>query len=243
MTEKASEILECLMAMGDEVQARQLQRFFKTAPGQYGHGDKFIGLCVPQTKLVVKEAKVDVEIADAVALVHSEWHEARFAGFLLMTELYKRVRKRKDESAQREIIDTYVSLIPRGNNWDLVDCVCPHLLGEWLVDHPDERKILYELAASDNLWAKRVSLVTNWMLVRHNQFEDLKKLAVIHINHPHDLIHKALGWMLREMGKRDETELTDFLDQYATQLHRTALRYSLEKLSADKKQYYMKLKS
>lgn len=241
-TEKAQEIIDCLLSMGDDEQARQLQRFFKTAPGQYGRGDKFIGLRVPQTKMVVKEAKNDIELADAVALVHSEWHEARFAGFLLMTELYKKARKCKDVSAQREIIDTYIKHIPCGNNWDLVDCVCPHLLGEWLVDHPDEKHILYELAADENLWAKRVSLVTNWMLVRHNQFEDLKKLAVIHINHPHDLMHKALGWMLREMGKRDETELTDFLDQYATQLPRTALRYSLEKLSPDKKQYYMNLK-
>lgn len=239
---KAEEIVEVMLSMGNSEQAEQLRRFFKTAPGQYGYGDKFIGLKNPQTKLVVRAVKNEVSLSDAVELIHSEWHEARYAGFLLMAELFNKAGRRKDDASQREIIRTYLQNITYCNNWDLVDCICPHILGEWLVSHPEDTPILYELAESDNLWKKRVSIVTNWMLIRHGRFDVIKRLAVFHIDHPHDLIHKSIGWMLREMGKRDETQLLDFLDEYATRLPRTALRYALEKVRPETKQYYMTLK-
>lgn len=235
-------IISCMTAMADKKQAIQLSRFFKTAPEQYGHGDKFLGLRVPQTRAVVKAIKNDISLADAAELTRSEWHEVRLAGFLLTIELYRKAKRQKDEAGRKTVIDTYLALLDRGNNWDLVDLVCPQLLGDWLTDHPTDRAILRHLAKSDNLWANRVSIVSTLALIRLGHFDDVKQLAVIHLAHPHDLMHKAVGWMLREMGKRDESELLAFLDHYATRLPRTALRYALEKLSPELRSYYMALK-
>lgn len=238
----ASEVLDCLMAKADERQAANLSRFFKTSPGQYGHGDKFLGIRVPETRAIVKEAKKGMTLTAAIELIHSEWHEVRLAGFLSLIELYRKAKKQKDEDAQKSIVDTYIELIPYGNNWDLVDLVSQYILGDRLLTHPDERGILYRLAASSNLWENRVSIVATFAMIRACSFDDTLRLAEIHMHHPHDLMHKATGWMLREIGKRDESVLIAFLDRYATSLPRTALRYSLEKLKPCLRHHYMTLK-
>lgn len=231
MTAKSSYILQHLLALADEGQAKNLSRFFKTGPGDYGFGDKFLGIRVPQTRGVVKEVKGDVELADAVELTASEWHEVRLAGFLLIIELYLRAKRQGDEAQCRLTVETYTGLIPRGNNWDLVDLVCPYILGDYLTDHPTERNTLYQLAQSPNLWENRAAIVSTLALIRRGCFADTKRLAIILMPHPHDLIHKATGWMLREMGKRNEQELISFLDQHAAKLPRTALRYATERLN------------
>lgn len=244
MTEKAKEIEEVMMQMGDDKQAAHLMRFFKCAPGQYGYGDRFLGIRVPDTRSLVKECRNLVGIEDAVGLVKSEWHEVRLAGFLFLIELYKKAVKAKDSQTMEDVVKLYLELIPYGNNWDLVDLVAPKILGDYLVGHPEKRKVLDAFSdMSDSLWHQRVAIVATWTMICHGVYDDTIRLARKYLNHKHDLIHKASGWMLREMGKRGgEKELRDFLDSYAISMPRTMLRYSIERFSEMERQYYLKLK-
>ena len=223
--------------MGDAVQAAHLCRFFKTGKGEYGEGDRFLGIRVPATRSIVREFRQEVEIADIDRLLMSGWHEIRLAGFLLLVEISKRSKDK------RPVVDYYLSVIDRGNNWDLVDLVAPKILGEWLLAHPRERSLLYELAGMDgSLWHQRVAVVACWTLIRGGEFGDTLRLAELLMGHKHDLIHKATGWMLREVGKRGGMpELLLFLDRHAARMPRTMLRYSIEKLSMEERARYMSL--
>ncbi|MDE5840416.1 MAG: DNA alkylation repair protein [Muribaculaceae bacterium] len=243
MTEKAKEIEDLMIGLGDETQARHLGRFFKCAPGQYGYGDRFLGIRVPDTRAIVKECRPVVEMKDALALVKSGWHEVRLAGFLFLIELYRKAEKSKDEKIQKEILNAYIDLIPYGNNWDLVDLVAPKILGQYLVSHPEMRKVLHDLSGrSDSLWHQRVAIVATWTLICNGIYEDTLRIAQRYLNHSHDLIHKASGWMLREIGKRGgDKELHDFLDNNAIYMPRTMLRYAIERFPEKERQYYMKL--
>lgn len=236
-------VIDELIGMRDEIQARHLMRFFKTGPGEYGEGDKFLGIRCPQTRSVVKRYRKDVELSDSLFLIESPWHEIRLAGFLLMIEIYERARKRRDERAMREVVDCYLYSIPGGNNWDLVDMVAPKILGKWLVSHPDERIILDSLASREkSLWHNRVAIVANWMLIREGIYEDTFRIAELLLDHPHDLIHKATGWMLREVGKRGgKDQLLAWLDTNTLKLHRTALRYAIERFPEAQRQHYLHL--
>lgn len=236
------EITGRFLSLRDEREARHLARFFKTGEGEYGHGDKFLGIRVPVTRNFVKEYKNTVDIDTCVSLIHSEWHEIRLAGFLLLIELYRNAKKRKDYSLASEIVTTYVENIPYGNNWDLVDLVCPYILGDWLVERPQERNILDKFAEMEkSLWHQRVSIVATYSLIRAGQFADTIRISKKFLTHKHDLIHKATGWMLREMGKRGGyEELIAFLDGYSAVMPRTALRYSIERLSDSLRNHYMR---
>ena len=250
MEVKANDIIATLLSMGDEWQRENLMRFFKTGKGQYGEGDKFIGLKVPDTRLVVKEARLRVPFEEIETLLDSEWHEARLCGFLLLVEEMKaalpKARQPLTTNAERreEIARFYLSHARRANNWDLVDMSCPKILGKWLL-YPQadgtmpDRQVLYRLAASSNLWEQRIAMVTCWMLIRADDYDDTLRLATQLLHHPHDLIHKAVGWMLREVGKRDMATLEDYLDTHAHEMHRTTLRYAIEKMSEEKRQHYM----
>ena len=250
MRVKASDILATLLAMGDDVQRDNLMRFFKTGKGEYGEGDKFIGIKVPDTRIVVKEAKLCVPLEEIEVLLDSEWHEARLCGFLLLVEEMKaalpKARQMPTVKAERreEIAQFYLRHAHKANNWDLVDMSCPKILGPWLLypkadgSMPD-RQVLYRLAASSNLWEQRIAMVTCWMLIRADQYDDTLRLATILLPHPHDLIHKAVGWMLREVGKRDMPTLEDYLDAHASEMHRTTLRYAIEKMPENKRQSYL----
>ncbi|MDE6785532.1 MAG: DNA alkylation repair protein [Muribaculaceae bacterium] len=242
MTKKAKEIEEVMIGLGDEAKAKHLMRFFKCAPGQYGYGDKFLGIKVPETRSLVKECRSLVSIKDAVDLVKSEWHEVRLAGFLFLIELYKKAAKSKDRKSVEEIVKLYLELIPYGNNWDLVDLVAPKILGEFMVDCQEKRQILDVFSdMSDSLWHQRVAIVATWTLICHGMYEETLRIAKKYLNHSHDLIHKASGWMLREVGKRGgDKELRDFLDSYASTMPRTMLRYSIERLPEQERQYYLK---
>lgn len=222
--------------MANKEKARHLSRFFKTEPGAYGEGDKFLGIAVPQTRSVVKRYRSEITLSDLDALIKSEWHEIRLAGFLLLVELY---RKAGSPEHTKHIVDFYVDRIPYGNNWDLVDLVCYNLLGDWLLRNPDHRPVLDRFATMESLWHQRVSIVATMALVRAGEFGATLRIARLLLNHPHDLIHKAVGWLLREVGKRDEPTLIDFLDTYCTSMSRTTLRYAVERLSTDLRRHYM----
>lgn len=235
------EIEKLMMEMRDDDQAHHLMRFFKCGEGEYGEGDRFLGIRVPVTRGLVKKFKNDVELSDTLRLVDSPWHEIRLAGFLLMIEIFSRYRKKKDEEGMRTVVACYLESIPKGNNWDLVDLVAPKILGEWLCAHPEESGMLEMLAdRSDSLWHQRVAIVSTWTLIRESRFGEICRLSEKMLDHPHDLIHKACGWMLREVGKRGGIAvLIDFLDRHAREMPRTMLRYSIERFPADLKKKYM----
>lgn len=241
----AEEIKGRFMALGNPDEARHLARFFKTGEGEYGCGDKFLGIRVPVTRSIVREYKNKVDENQCVALIRSEWHEIRLAGFLFLTELYKRAKKLHDNSKAAEIVRIYIEHIPFGNNWDLVDLVCIYILGDRLVSHPDERKILDEFAGmSHSLWHQRVAMVSTLALIRAGSYDDTVRIATKFLAHKHDLIHKATGWMLREMGKRGGYDrLIAFLDEYADKMPRTALRYSIERLPDGLRRHYLSRKN
>ena len=235
MTKISKEIADRFVDLADHEQARHLMRFFKTGKGEYGEGDKFLGLKVPQTRGIVKEYRAMVDITDIQPLLNSPWHEIRLAGFLLLIELYKSTCKKADLNGQKSIIEFYLRNIERGNNWDLVDLVAPKLLGRYLLDNPDQKSILYNLSQSENLWKQRVAIVATFTLIREGQFDDTFNLAESYLTHPHDLIHKASGWMLREVGKRGaERQLIEFLRLHKQKMPRTMYRYAIERLSPDK---------
>lgn len=235
------EIESRMAAMRDEKQAAHLMRFFKCGKGEYGDGDRFLGIRVPQTRAIVKEYRNRVQLTDCVALVASPWHEVRLAGFLLMVELYKHLKKKSEEKA-KEVVDCYLSSIDRANNWDLVDLSAAYILGDWLVTHPEERNILGRLSdLNGKLWHQRVAIVATWMLIRNVNFDDTFRIAEKYLDHTHDLIHKASGWMLREIGKRGgDAELRQFLNRHATSMPRTMLRYAIEKFPENERQHYLR---
>lgn len=243
MTGKAKEIEDIMIGLGDEAQAAHLMRFFKCAPGEYGYGDRFLGIRVPATRSLVKECRSLIEMEDAEMLVTSQWHEVRLAGFMFLIELYKKAVKAHDEIAAEKIVNAYIDLIPYGRNWDLVDVIAPKILGDYLVGHPDRRSVLYDFAdRTDSLWHQRVAIVCTWKLICEGYYEDTIRLARKYLDHPHDLIHKATGWMLREVGKRGgEEELRRFLDRHASSMPRTMLRYSIERFPESDRRHYLKL--
>ena len=225
-----SRITRSLRSFSDEEKRIVLPRFFKTGKGEYGEGDKFLGVSVPNTRKVAKEyASVSWEVTEA--LLESEWHECRLCALLILVERYK---KHPEETVRFYLEHT------RGiNNWDLVDLSAPYILGRYLTQQED-RSVLYALAASENIWEQRIAIVSTLALIRDNQFWDTLKLAAMFLDTQYDLIQKAVGWMLREVGKRDEQVLTDFLDRHCRQMPRTMLRYSIEKFSPARRAHYMR---
>ena len=230
-------ILSELRSVGSAEKAVHLSRFFKTAPGQYGEGDLFLGVVVPQTRSIAKENKT-APLEELQKLLDSPWHEARLCALLILVLRYK---DRKTTQEDRDnIYRFYLKNTRRCNNWDLVDLTCRDIVGEYLVDK--DRSPLYRLAESDNLWEQRIAVVSTWAFIRRSDFTDILTLAEYFIMHKHDLMHKAIGWMLREVGKRDRDTLTDFLERFATRLPRTSLRYAIEHYPEDQRQYFLKMK-
>lgn len=226
-----SEILRGLMAASDEEKKRVLPRFFKTGNGQYGEGDKFLGVVVPETRKVAKahkEASYDL----IEALLESEWHECRLCALLILIEKYKK--------APEEAVRFYLTHLKGINNWDLVDLSAPYILGDYLVSHPDH-SVLYTLAQSPVMWEQRIATVSTLMLIRHGQFTDTIELARTFLDTRHDLMQKAVGWMLREVGKRDKLLLVSFIDTHKAAMPRTMLRYAIEKFPAEERMGFMKL--
>ena len=248
----AKEIIRYMESLRNEEQRRVLMGFFKTGPGEYGEGDEFFGLKVPQTREVVRAAK-DLPLSEIPTLLMSRWHEVRLCGLLIMVDIFeKQATKRLTHDAKAickrdEILTMYLKYAEQANNWDLVDLSAPKILGHWLLLRTNlgdgtenyKRQVLDELAQSSNLWRQRMSIVCTWKTSQMGDASWCLRYAEIHLHHPHDLMHKAVGWMLREMGKRVSMDLLrEFLRQHAHEMPRTALRYAIEKMTdAERKQW------
>jgi 3-methyladenine DNA glycosylase AlkD len=247
----AKEIIGYMESLQDEEQRQVLMRFFKTGEGQYGEGDEFLGLKVPQTRQIVKLTVGDTPLDEIPELLMSPWHEVRLCGLLIMVEKFSRLAKKRfenDETAiagRDEIVKMYLHHAERANNWDLVDLSAPKILGHWLLlpTHlGDKQSIMDSLAASSCLWKQRMSMVSTWKTTQQGDPLWCLRYAEWHLHHPHDLMHKAVGWMLREVGKRCSMDLLrQFLERHAHEMPRTALRYAIEQMSPDERLYWMKI--
>ena len=221
----------------DPTQVEGLMRFFKTAPGQYGYGDKFLGIKVPVTRSVVKECWSKVSFDDLEECVTSQYHEQRLAALLTLIEIFSHAKKAPD--LQKRCVDFYLSHTDRINNWDLVDLSCYPLIGTWLLDK--DRTLLYDLARNGRtIWEQRIGMVSTMQFIRHGQTADTYAIADILIGHKHDLIHKAVGWLLREAGKRNTAELKAWLESRYRTMPRTMLRYAIEKLPEPERLQFLK---
>ena len=229
-------LLTEMMARADASQVPGLSRFFKTGPGQYGEGDKFLGIKVPTTREVVKATWRQLDFPELEECIRSEYHELRLAALLALVEIFRHASK--TPARQRACIDFYLAHTDRINNWDLVDLSCYPLLGQWLLDK--DRTLLYDLARHGRtLWEQRIGIVSTMTFIRAGQLADTFAIADILLHHPHDLIHKAVGWLLREAGKRDRAALEAWLLPRYRTMPRTALRYAIEKFPAPLRQQYL----
>lgn len=274
----AKEIVSYMESLRDEEQRTNLMRFFKTGPGDYGEGDEFLGIKVPQTREVVKAASKELQLGEVPELLMSRWHEVRLCGFLILVDRFERLAAKRlehDEQAVRkrdEIVRLYLQYAEQANNWDLVDLSVYKILGHWLMlptflgndsyskefvgdsyskefrnqgivpkiqDSLDIKiEVLDSLAKSTCLWKQRMSIVCTWYPSHHDDPSWCLRYAEVHLHHTHDLMHKAVGWMLREMGKSHTELLRDFLRQHAHEMPRTMLRYAIERLpEAERKRY------
>ena len=231
----ATHIINELQSVGTAEKAAHLQRFFKTGPGQYGEGDVFIGVVVPQIRSIAKANLLTPE-AEIRKLLMSEFHEARLCVLLILVERFKKA----PETKRHKIYSFYLKNESRINNWDLVDLSCPTIIGEYLVYK--KHTILYKLAKSGNLWEQRIAIVSTIAFIRMYKFQCTLELAKILMNHRHDLIHKAAGWMLREIGKRIPYVLTTFLEEHAATMPRTMLRYAIERYPEAERLHFLKKK-
>ena len=225
-----NKIFNALVARSDEEKKIVLPRFFKTGKGQYGEGDKFLGVTVPNIREVAKEYK-DVNFDIIKELIHSPWHEMRMCALLILV-----INSKKNVT--KETFDFYLSQSKHINNWDLVDLSAPQIVGQYLLDK--KRDTLYKLTESELLWDNRIAIVSTLTFIRNNDLDDTYKLSLKMMNHQHDLMHKSIGWMLREAGKRDEKRLYDFVLEHKSIMPRTMLRYSIEKFSPDIRKELMK---
>lgn len=226
----AAQVQAELARLADPAQAAVLSRFFKTGPGEYAEGDRFRGLKTPQVRATVKRAEA-LPLAEIARLVESLWHEDRATGLLLAVRRFERA---KALAVRRELFDFYLAAAKAGriNNWDLVDITAPQIVGGWLRERPERVRTLDRLARSALLWERRIAVLATLHFIRCREYGDTVRLATRLRDDPHDLMHKAVGWMLREVGKRDRSALDAFLTEHAARMPRTMLRYAIEKHSA-----------
>jgi 3-methyladenine DNA glycosylase AlkD len=222
-----------LLNKADKQKAKDLQRFFKTGPGQYGDGDVFIGIVVPEQRRTANKFR-DAGLTEIEKLLHDEIHECRLTALLILCEKFDKA----DSDERKKIFELYIKNYDYINNWDLVDLSAPKIAGGYLLDN--DRSFLVELAKSGNLWKQRIAVLATFAFIKNNDFNDTLKLAKLLINHRHDLIHKAVGWMLREAGKRDIDVLISYLNRYYKKMPRTMLRYAIEKLDEETRVKYLK---
>ena len=248
----AQEIITYMESLRNEEQRKILMGFFKTGPGEYGEGDEFLGLKVPQTREVVKAAGKDLPLSEVPRLLMNHWHEVRLCGLLILVSKFEKLatkRLENDETAiqgRDDIVTMYLHYAEQANNWDLVDLSAPKILGHWLLlpsnlgDSTYKMSVLDELAQSPCLWKQRMSMVCSWKTSQMGDPSWCLRYAEIHLHHPHDLMHKAVGWMLREMGKRVSMSLLrEFLRQHVHEMPRTMLRYAIEKMPESERKKWM----
>ncbi len=227
--ETYANIIRELRAHSDEEKKTVLPRFFKTGKGEYGEGDRFLGVIVPNTRKVAGKYK-ETSFESLEWLMESEWHEVRLCALLILIEKYKK--------NPNDAVRFYLTHTEGINNWDLVDLSAPYILGDYLVLQNDS-EVLYQLAESSNMWEQRISVVSTLMLIRKGRYTDTLKLAEKLLHTGHDLMQKAIGWMLREIGKRDEDLLVGFLEKHKSDMPRTMLRYAIEKFEPERRKYFL----
>lgn len=226
-----------LMALANPVAAASSQRFFKTGVGQYGEGDHFLGIRVPVLHALSKQT-LQLSLEDLQVLLDSEWHEARLLALMSLVLQFEKVLK-KDLKKAKTIIDFYLKNTARINNWDLVDGSAPYILGPYLLLSGESRALLRRLATSKNLWERRIAVISTFAFIRAKEFDDCFELCELLMNDKEDLMHKAMGWMLREIGKRDQAAEQAFLDKHASTLPRTMLRYAIERFPEPLRKSYL----
>ena len=232
-----NQILEALQFLSSPEKKEFLPYFFKTGKGEYAEGDKFIGVVVPDSRKLVKEYWQKAELSDVQEILKSEFHEMRLVALLILVNKFE---KSKDKTEQKKLVDFYLKNTKYINNWDLVDLSCYKLLGRYCFENQKD-DILRELSNSDNMWEKRIAIVATMHHIKKGKSFDLtQELVLNNLNHPHDLMHKANGWLLREIGNKGEEVLLDFLKIYYQNMPRTTLRYAIEKLDEDLRQDFLK---
>jgi len=229
---ECSRLISSLKALANDEDARQGQRFFKTGPGEYGEGDLFLGIRMPAQR---KQAQLfkDMTLSEIRQCLKSPFHEVRMTSLLILVLQFKRA----DSDHRTRIFKLYCASTRYINNWDLVDVTAPHIVGQYLLDQ--ERALLYKFAESNDLWKKRIAIISTFSFIRQNQFKDTLAISQLLMKDSHDLIHKAVGWMLREVGNRDRRAEETFLKEHYANMPRTMLRYAIEKFPENRRQQYL----
>jgi 3-methyladenine DNA glycosylase AlkD len=231
----ASVIKARLKQLGDPVQAGLLQKYFKTGPGQYGEGDVFIGLRVPQVRALLREFRT-ISTEELLPLLQSPLHEERLFALLGLVREFEN----SDDTGKARVFSIYLEYTRHINNWDLVDCSAPRIVGGFLLER--DREVLYRLAGSASLWERRIAIMATFIFIRYGQYEDSLRIARLLLHDREDLIHKAVGWMLREVGKRDMMAEEAFLKAHVREMPRTMLRYAIERFPEQTRRLYLEMK-
>lgn len=221
-----------LLQLSDSDHAKKLSGYFKTKKGQYGEGDRFLGIPVPEQRKVAKKYTA-LGLNEIQELLNSKFHEHRFTALIILVSKYQKA----DDSCKDEIFRFLLKNTTNINNWDLVDLSAPRIIGDYLADK--DRSILYNLVKSENLWERRISILATFKFIANNDYKDALKISEILLEDEHDLIHKAVGWALREIGKRDLKMEEQFLNKHATNMPRTMLRYAIEKFEKNERKFYL----
>ncbi|MDD3048468.1 MAG: DNA alkylation repair protein [Bacilli bacterium] len=221
-------ILNELMALENSKNQKVLSHFFKTSKGEYGEGDLFLGIKVPEQRLIAKKYYKDISLEDILVLLKNKYHEVRLTALIMLD--YKMIKA--DIKEQKIIYYLYLNNTKYINNWDLVDLTAPNIVGSYLF-YIKDYSILEELASRNNIWDQRIAIISTFYFIKNNEYDKTLMISLMLLNHKHDLIHKAVGWMLREVGKRDYNVLYNFLIKYYKKMPRTMLRYAIEKFDED----------
>ena len=232
---KAGDVVKELEYLKNSEKIKVFKKFFKTNKGEYGYGDMFWGLSVPQVRGISKRYFLDISFDEIKILINHRIHEVRLTGYLILTYQYEK----SDNEKRKDIFDFYLNNLSGCNNWDLVDLSCYKIVGEYVLRNKEKRKILYKLSKSKNLWEQRISIVSTYPMIKRKEFEDTLNISKLLLSHKHDLIHKAVGWMLREVGKQDMNVLRKFLNENINIIPRTTLRYSIERMNESERKGYL----
>ena len=243
MRDTRERIIKELKKVSSSKKAKIHQRFFKTGKGEYGEGDVFIGVTVPNIRSICKKYLKEISLRDLNFFITHEVHEYRLFALLILTYMYERSEKEKilkiKEEKQKEIFDYYIKHIRWINNWDLVDVTAPKIVGQYLKDK--DRSLLYDLIESKSIWEQRIAILSTFTFIKDNDFKEILSFSEMLLDHYHDLIHKALGWMLREVGKKDVDVLKKFLNKHVSKMPRTMLRYAIEKFDKEERLRYLNI--
>jgi 3-methyladenine DNA glycosylase AlkD len=232
----AQKMIKNLKEVSSPQKAKILARFFKTGRGEYGEGDVFWGVTIPQIRLIVKES-LGLNLNEVKILLASKFHEVRMAGVLCLVEMSRKANLK----TRKKIFDLYLKNRTRINNWDLVDLSAPTVVGEYLLLAPGEKNIIFVLSQEKNMWSRRIAILATFAFIRGGHFNETLALAKKYLSDKEDLMHKATGWMLREVGKRDKKILVEFLNKHALAMPRTMLRYAIEKFLEPERKYFLRL--